>query len=71
MSSIERPAAKHLHTREEIAAASAEGGPAAGVPSRRRGEGNGVRVHLAYFAAVSVAVLVLVFGSIALAGRMM
>jgi len=58
---------KHLHTARTMS-------PPDGAPdrdlTRRRGQGNGVRVHGIYFAAVSLIALVLVIVAVALASTM-
>jgi hypothetical protein len=56
------PLPRHLHSREAVARAVAH--PIEPALLRRRGQGNGARVHAIYFVAVSLAALVLVIGFI-------
>lgn len=63
------PSRKHMYTPAEIKESARTSGDAD--LTRGHGQGNGVRVHGAYFAVVSVAALVLIIVGIALAARMM
>ena len=55
-----RPSRKHLHSPESLP--SAGDLSAAADLTRRHGQGNGLRVHRIYFAAVSFVGLLLIMG---------
>ncbi len=59
---------KHLLTHEEVTRSAGTSGDAD--LTRSHGQGNGVRVHGLYFAAVSLAALALVIAAIVLATTM-
>ncbi|WP_182379709.1 hypothetical protein [Nocardioides sp. WS12] len=64
-----RPLPRHLLSPQEIARSAVESRDAD--LTRHHGQGNGVQVHAAYFAAVSLVALVGLIIAVAVATRMM
>ena len=63
-----KPLRRHLHAPAPVTTSTATGG--AVDLTRHHGQGNGLRLHGIYFAAVSLAALLIVIAVIALASAM-